>query len=78
MGLILRTIIAITIISCSATNSKASWQGPTEIVNGKWGQETQNFGIEYGDTSDRFPDLSVILFDGKIIISDQVNERICV
>lgn len=60
---------------CIPSFSFGSWQGPTEIVNGGWGTGDANFGIESGDTSDRFPSLAAILFDGRIVVSDQVNKR---
>lgn len=56
-------------------DSYSAWQGPTEAVNGIWGQGDKEFGIEKDETSDRLPELTAILFDGKMIISDQVNER---
>jgi len=53
----------------------SAWQKPVEVIVGIWGQEETEFGIKRGDTSDRFPWLTAILSDGKIVISDGVNER---
>ncbi len=75
MGLKGITTLTILIIISAAAHALGSWQGPAEIISGGWGVSDANFGIEYGDTSDRFPSLAAILTDGKIVISDQVNER---
>jgi hypothetical protein len=51
------------------------WTGPVEVVNGIWGKDDREFGVESGDISDRLPWLTAVLYDGKIVISDQVNGR---
>lgn len=72
----LRTIFVLCLfLLLIPLNSSSAWQNPSEIIVGYWGSGDKEFGIEKGDTSDRFPNLTAILFDGKIIISDQVNER---
>ena len=75
MGLKKTITATVVMILCNAALSYGSWQGPAEILSGGWGKGNTNFGIESGDTSDRFPSLAAILFDGRIVISDQVNER---
>lgn len=59
----------------AATGSHAAWEGPVSLITGSWGDAETNFGIENDDTSDRFPSLAGVLLDGRIVISDQVNER---
>jgi len=72
-----RTIFVscVVILTLAATNSYSAWQGPTEFVSGVWGNGDSNFGIERGDTSDQLPNLTAVIFDGKTIISDEVNKR---
>ncbi|HWR58493.1 MAG TPA: fibronectin type III domain-containing protein [Thermodesulfovibrionales bacterium] len=59
----------------AGTVSYASWQGPTDVLSGGWGSGDTSFGLESGDTSDRLPSLAAVLSDGRIVISDEVNER---
>lgn len=70
-------IITITIWAILNTTALAfgGWQEPVEKISGVWGTGDTNFGIENGETSDRFPSLAAILSNGRIVISDQVNER---
>jgi hypothetical protein len=70
VALVLLAFIGLT------AESKAIWQGPTEILSGAWGPENTQFGIEYGDTNDVFGGPFYILLDEKIIVTDIMNGRV--
>jgi len=53
----------------------AGYMGPITVVQGKWGKNQGEFGINYGDNCDAFPSLEAITSDGKIIIRDSVNNK---
>lgn len=53
----------------------AGWHGPHEIVSGTWGRGESQFGIERDRVTVWGPILTVVLADGKIVISDEINAR---
>jgi len=55
--------------------SFAGYQGPTEAIQGSWGNSDGAFGIDYGDTSDSFPTSFKVTMSGYICIADRVNRR---
>ena len=76
MGLRIRQIfILIIALTINSTYSYAGWQGPSVILTGTWGNGDTTFGIEYGDMGTTFPSLVAVLFNGKIVILDEINER---
>lgn len=72
--------IVLIIYTANSKNVFASWQGSNEVVSGTWGNESDKFGLESGDTVayDRFPNLLVVLKNGDIVIGDWVNIRTAV
>ena len=76
MGLRNKAIITIFFMAIGVSlPTYAAWQGPTEIVSGSWGANSDQFGVEYGDTNDSFPTRVIVLLDGGLIIRDIVNGR---
>jgi hypothetical protein len=60
----------------SFTNiTEAAWQGPAEVISGTWGSNDNQFGIEYGDTNDVFPERFYLLLDNAVILEDIINGR---
>ena len=71
-----KSITVLCIISTSilfGSYAWAGWVGPQEVLRGKWGKGSTEFGFESGDTFDRLPGPFYILNNGNIIIRDIVN-----
>ena len=51
----------------------ADWQGPVEVVKGKWGNAATEFGFSDGQYRVGLPEDFTIIKDGKIVIADYVN-----
>ena len=77
MGLTGKLSLCLFLVTALVAPPRAhsAWQGPMEVLAGAWGIAQNEFGIEKGDMSDRLPWLTAILHDGKLVISDKVNER---
>lgn len=75
MGLIVRVLLVFMFAISISIESNAAWQGPTEIISGTWGSGVGQFGLEYGDSGDGFPEIEAIIPEGKIVISDTVNKK---
>ena len=77
MGLKIKSISLASLIMIGlATITYAAWEGPTEVVSGGWGTENGQFGINYGDSIDQFPNMIVISTTRRILIGDSINKRI--
>jgi hypothetical protein len=57
-------------------NANAAWTGPAAVLSGSFGNSSDQFGVEYGDTSNTYSKLDGISSSGRILITDQVNHRI--
>jgi hypothetical protein len=75
MGLKLKVVLIAIMVSSLISAAEAAWQGPTEILSGKWGKGIGQFGLDEGDSGDQSPMLKAITPDGKIVISDTVNKK---
>jgi hypothetical protein len=54
----------------------AAWNGPQVVVQGSWGSGEQEFGYRKGDIRDVFPDSVIVLSDGKIVVLDELSEKL--
>jgi hypothetical protein len=70
-----RLIVLLLLFITITSSAFAGWTEPIEVLNGGWGSGRSEFGVYEGDTDTWQPILSSVLPDGKIIISDHVNDR---
>ena len=57
-------------------NAFALWQGPVEVVTGKWGTSVGQFGFVNAEPTDGFPTRFLIDSNDNILISDSFNKRV--
>ena len=77
MGLIRVHVIFTVILFCllMAATVFADWQETIEVLQGEWGEADNEFGYYDGEMMDTFPQIFDVLSDGKVIISDDANDR---
>ena len=75
MGLMTKSIIVVCLIVGLFSTTEAASQGPTELISGTWGPNSDQFGIEYGDTNDVYPHRIFLLSNGSTIVEDIINGR---
>jgi len=78
MILLRRSVLIVLVLLALPAFCLAGWVGPKEEVKGTWGKEPGQFGLESGDTDDRFPISFAVSESGKIAICDVVNHRVVV
>jgi hypothetical protein len=71
-------IYAIFALSIVASNVEAAWTGPVTIITGAWGQDSNQFYVDWGDTPAYaiYPVLWDISDNGNIAVADNGNGRV--
>lgn len=83
MGLIIflkcsmfKVLLMLLGLCCVFSTGIASWEGPVEVLSGKWGVGEQEFKMESDGINYLFPRLMDVSSEGDIAIADLYNARI--